>query len=77
VRDARTPHLGGADFQGLQRALDGGVRQAPGGAEALTQADRAGEGIDDTKSAIAAIGAGDQEAAVIGAEVDGCIGIAR
>ena len=71
--EARAPHLGaaelgGADLERIQRARHGGFRQPPRLADALAEADNAREGIDDAEAA--ARRAGEQQAAVVGAEVE-------
>ena len=71
--EARAAHLGaaelgGADLERIQRARHGGFRQPPRLADALAEADNAREGVDDAEAA--ARRAGEQQAAVVGAEVE-------
>ena len=71
--EARAAHLGaaelgGADFERIERARHGRLREAPRLANALAKADDAREGIDDAEAA--ARRAGEQQAAVVGAEVE-------
>ena len=73
-RERRTlarAELGGTDFQRIERARHGRLRQAPGLADAFAEANDAREGIDDAEAA--ARRAGEQQAAVVGAEVEGAV----
>ncbi len=74
--EARTAHLGAAelgrtDFERIERARHGRLRQPPGLADAFAETDDAREGIDDAEAAPR--GAGEQQAAVVGAEVEGAV----
>ena len=53
------------------RAMHGGLRQAAGGGQALAEPDDAREGVDDLETA--ARGLGDEQAAVVRAEIEGGI----
>ena len=65
-------HLGGADAQGVDRPGDGVLGKAARRGHALAQPDDARKGIDDPE----AVGRwfGDQQTAVVRAQVDGGIG---
>ena len=71
--EARATHLGaaelaGTDFERIEGARHGRLRQPPGLADALAETDDARESVDDTEAA--ARGAGEQQAAIVGAEVE-------
>src|SRR5215475_916190 len=74
-RAAAIDHLVAADPQRLQGTGYGGFTQGPGTGDALAQADDAGKGIDHAE----AVGSrsGDQQSAIIGAEVERRIGTAQ
>ncbi len=59
---------GRTDLQGGQGALDGGFGQGAGLGQSLPQPDDAGKRIDHTELP-ALLGPGDQQAAIVGAEV--------
>ena len=80
--DAPRLHLGAADVQRCDRALDGGLADPPGAAEPLAEAHDARKGVDDAQkigvaAARAALGPGDQQSAIVGAEVERGIGMTR
>ena len=58
-------------LQRLDGAGHGGIRQPAGAMHALAQADDPGERVDDEKAAPR--GPGDQQAAIIGAEIERAI----
>jgi hypothetical protein len=60
-----------ADAQSAERAVDGCVRNPPGLGDALAKPDDARKGIDDAKPGVGR--AGDQQPAVVGAEIERCI----
>lgn len=70
--DPAPVHLCGADFERLQGARHGGLGKAAAGAQALAQADDARECVDDPEPAIDSRSR-DQQAAVVGTQVDGGI----
>ena len=72
--DAAGLHLGLADPQGLEGPLDRGLAQAVRVAEPLAETDDAREGVDDPEAVRGRLG--DQQAAIVGAEVEGRIGAA-
>ena len=61
-----------ADMQRLEGAPDGALAQAVAVPEALAETDDAGEGVDDPEADMRRLG--DQETAIVGAEVEGRIG---
>src|SRR3546814_19128738 len=71
MSDAAPADLAGADLQGLDGARPGRPRQLTAGREALAEPDDAGEGIHYAKSILRR--SRDQQAAVVGAEVEGGI----
>ena len=79
IRRARvTPrllHLVAADGERIERALDRGFAQHARRRDALAQPDDAGERVDDAKAVVGR--PGDQEAAIVGAEIERRIGAAR
>ncbi len=63
--------LGGADAQGVDGPRHRRLREAPGAAHPLAEADDAGEGVDDEEATPR--GAGDQEPTIVGAEIESAI----
>src|SRR6478735_1742367 len=63
-----------ADAEGGDGAVHRALRQLAGLGQALSQADDAGECVDDGERAVAR--SGDQKPAIIGTEVDRAIGVA-
>src|SRR6202035_1780430 len=66
--NAARVHLVAADLQRLDRALNRRLADAARGGDALAEPDDAGESVDDAKAV--AGGAGDQQAAIVGAEIE-------
>src|SRR3546814_8399556 len=71
MRDAAPADLAGADLQRLDGARHGRARQFAAGGKPLAQAHDPREGVDDPEAVVRR--AGDQQAAVVGAEVAGSI----
>src|SRR3546814_3640104 len=71
MRDAAPADLAGADLQRLDGARHGRARQFAAGGKPLAQAHDPREGVDDPEAVVRR--AGDQQAAVVGAEVEGSI----
>ena len=68
---AAPPHLVGADLERVDGAAHGGVGQPARAQHAFAETDDAGERVDDEKAA--ARGLGDQQPAIIGAEIERAI----
>ena len=68
ARHAAAPHLVGAHFEGVDGSAHGRFRQPPRRQHAFAEANDAGEGVDDEKAAARRLG--DEEPAIIGAEVE-------
>ena len=72
AHNAARVHLVAADLQRLDRALNRRLADAARGGNALAEPDDAGECVDDAKAV--AGGPGDQQAAIVGAEIERRIG---
>ena len=68
ARDPVMPDLGGTDLQRIDGALDGLLRQAAAGRDALAQADDARERVDDLEAARRR--PRNQQAAIVGAQIE-------
>ena len=71
ARHRAPAHLLGADLERFDGAAHGGFRQPARAQHAFAETDDAGEGVDDEKAA--ARGLGDEQPAIIGAEIESAI----
>ena len=69
--DLAIGELAGADLEGLDRAVHRRFAEPAGLADPLAQPDDAGKRVDDAEAALARHG--DQQAAIVGAEVEGAV----